>query len=206
MEKTIYILRHGETDYNRLRKVQGSGIDTDLNDLGRAQAAAFYDRYRDLDFDLVITSMLKRTWQTVAAFREAGIPWIKDADLNEISWGVQEGKTSTPQSHQEYQQLVATWDEGNYHTRMPAGESAHELGARMEAFVHRLQAHDAQRMLVCSHGRAMRALMCVLQGKPLREMGTFQHSNTGLWVYHYADDRYMVRTENDVCHLEGLTI
>jgi bisphosphoglycerate-dependent phosphoglycerate mutase len=39
--KDIYLIRHGETDYNRLGVVQGSGIDADLNDLGRRQAQAF---------------------------------------------------------------------------------------------------------------------------------------------------------------------
>lgn len=39
--KDIYLIRHGETDYNRMRVVQGSGIDADLNELGNKQARAF---------------------------------------------------------------------------------------------------------------------------------------------------------------------
>ena len=43
--KDIYLIRHGETDYNRLGVVQGSGIDADLNELGQRQAKAFFDHY-----------------------------------------------------------------------------------------------------------------------------------------------------------------
>ena len=41
-KKTIYLIRHGETDFNRQGIVQGSGVDSDLNELGLAQAEAFF--------------------------------------------------------------------------------------------------------------------------------------------------------------------
>lgn len=47
MTKYIYILRHGETDYNRRGIVQGSGVDAELNEYGRLQAEAFFRYYRD---------------------------------------------------------------------------------------------------------------------------------------------------------------
>ena len=50
MPKEIYIIRHGETDYNRQGIVQGQGVDTSLNDLGRRQASAFFEHYRHIDF------------------------------------------------------------------------------------------------------------------------------------------------------------
>jgi probable phosphoglycerate mutase len=43
-QKTIYLIRHGETDYNRRGVVQGSGVDSDLNEMGQAQATAFFRR------------------------------------------------------------------------------------------------------------------------------------------------------------------
>ncbi|MFW5879460.1 MAG: histidine phosphatase family protein, partial [bacterium] len=61
MLKTIYLIRHGQTDYNKKGIVQGSGIDASLNDLGRQQAEAFYDAYRNMPFDKIYISDLKRT-------------------------------------------------------------------------------------------------------------------------------------------------
>ena len=64
MEKLIYILRHGQTDYNLQGIVQGGGVDTSLNDTGRKQAHAFHEAYKHIPFEAVITSRLKRTHQT----------------------------------------------------------------------------------------------------------------------------------------------
>ena len=50
MDKTIYFIRHGQTELNRLNIVQGSGVDSELNDFGRHQARAFYDYYQDSEF------------------------------------------------------------------------------------------------------------------------------------------------------------
>ena len=49
--KELYIIRHGETELNRLGIVQGRGINSDLNDTGRAQAEAFYQYYKETKFD-----------------------------------------------------------------------------------------------------------------------------------------------------------
>ena len=65
---TLYIIRHGETALNRQNIVQGSGVDSDLNNTGHRQAALFFNYYQNIRFDLVITSALKRTHQTVAPF------------------------------------------------------------------------------------------------------------------------------------------
>ena len=66
--KTIYLIRHGETDFNRQGVVQGSGVDSDLNELGQAQAEAFFQAYQHIPFDKVYTSALKRTHQSVKKF------------------------------------------------------------------------------------------------------------------------------------------
>ena len=60
-KKTIYIIRHGETDYNRQGIIQGSGVDSDLNETGRIQAEKFFKAYHHIPFDKVYTSELKRT-------------------------------------------------------------------------------------------------------------------------------------------------
>ncbi|HEY0898299.1 MAG TPA: histidine phosphatase family protein, partial [Sphingobacteriaceae bacterium] len=64
MEKTLYIIRHGETELNRRGIVQGRGMNTDLNELGKKQAEAFYQAYFHIPFDKIYTSTLKRTHQT----------------------------------------------------------------------------------------------------------------------------------------------
>ncbi len=48
MGKTLYIVRHGETELNKHGIVQGRGINSDLNDTGRAQAAALFEHYKKM--------------------------------------------------------------------------------------------------------------------------------------------------------------
>ena len=59
--KELFILRHGETNQNLNGIVQGSGIDSDLNHSGFAQCAAFFEKYKHHEFDLIIASQLKRS-------------------------------------------------------------------------------------------------------------------------------------------------
>ena len=75
LTKTIYLIRHGETEFNRRGVVQGSGIDSDLNELGFLQARAFFDVYQDIEFDKIYTSKLRRTVQSVQEFINLGIPY-----------------------------------------------------------------------------------------------------------------------------------
>ncbi len=206
MEKLVYIVRHGQTDFNLKGIVQGQGVDTSLNDTGRQQAKAFYDFHHRAGFDAVLTSRLKRTHETVAPFINDGLPWEQFAALNEIGWGEHEGKVSTPDMHQEYFAVVNAWKAGDYHARLEGGESAADVGERLAEFVSHLQQRPEPKILVCSHGRAMRALMCLLAGQPLSRMDEYQHANTGLYKTAYEGTGFRFLLQNDLSHLDSLKI
>lgn len=200
-DKTIYILRHGQTDYNLRGIVQGGGVDTSLNATGEAQARAFYDKYQHLPFTKVLTSGLKRTHETVAPFLGQGLDWEQYPEINEMGWGDHEGLAATAQSKIEYESVTNAWIQGDYHAAMPNGESAWQLQQRLEAFVNHLQQRTEELLLVCSHGRAMRGLMCVLKEEPLKNMNSYSHSNTGLWIVKQESGRFHLILENDTSHL-----
>ncbi len=204
--KTIYIVRHGETDYNRKGIVQGQGVDTSLNELGRKQAEAFFKHYAHLPFETIITSKLQRTHQTVTPFIDRGTPWEQFHEINEIDWGIHEGKRGNAKMQLNYKELMKNWETGNFDARIPEGESAAELGARVEQFVEHLKKRQESLLLVCAHGRTMRALMCVLKGVSLTEMNRFHHSNTGLWHVKQQEYRFEFLTENDTTHLEAFQL
>ena len=201
MSKTVYLLRHGETDYNLKGIVQGSGVNSSLNDTGRAQAAAFHRRYGKLPFELVVTSRLKRTHETVRGFIDDGLTWVEKPEINEMSWGIHEGKLASPEMIESYGEMKDGWMQGDYSRRIEGGESAAELGARLAKFVAWLRARPEELLLVCSHGRAMCALVTLMQGEPLSEMNKYQHSNTGLWRARQLDWGFRFDLENDRSHL-----
>ena len=204
MDKTIYFIRHGQTELNRLNIVQGSGVDSELNDFGRHQARAFYDYYQDLNFDLIITSALKRTLQTVEPFFNQNIPHESWSEINEINWGIHEGKPSEPWMIEAYKKMVEQWSIGNFDASLQDGESARQLADRINRFLESVKTRPEKSILVCTHGRTLRCLMCLIKGQHLREMETYSHSNTGLFKVHWKAPDFNVELENDTRHLNEI--
>ena len=199
---TLYILRHGQTEFNRLSIVQGSGVDSELNEMGYVQAKAFYEAHQHIDFELVVTSKLRRTHQTVQGFLDKNIPWEQTADVNEISWGIHEGQLQSVEQNERYQQMISEWKSGNLDASIEEGESASQLLERITRFVEWLKTRPESRILVATHGRAIRCLITCLKGLPATSMEDMEHSNTGLYVAHLQPDgTWDFEFENDTSHL-----
>lgn len=200
--KKVYLVRHGQTDFNLKNIVQGSGVDTDLNELGREQAAAFYHAYKHIPFDKVYTSALKRSQQSVMQFINDGIPHEALPGLNEICWGVREGKTITAQEDEYYYYTLRQWQLGNTMLRLEGGESPEDVVKRMKPVVEHIMSQDNERtILICMHGRAMRILLCYLLHYPLRCMDMFEHQNLCLYVLNFTGTIFHVEKYNDIAHL-----
>jgi phosphoserine phosphatase len=198
---TLHILRHAETDFNRQGIIQGSSVDTDINELGRQQAAAFYQTYQDIDFDLVVTSALKRTHQTVQLFIDKGLPWIQMPEINEIRWGDHEGQKVNEHWTGMWQQVRVRWNAGDLTANMPGGESAAELNARLLYFLDWIKTRPEKQILVCTHGRTLRGLITLLKNVTLADMESYSHANTGLYIVTWQDGAWHFETENSVAHL-----
>jgi broad specificity phosphatase PhoE len=202
MDKELYIIRHGETELNRLGIVQGRGVNTDLNDTGRAQAAAFYERYKDIPFQKIYTSNLKRTHQTVKGFIDAGIPWEQLAGLDELAWGEWEGKPNDENAIAAFKSIMEKWEDGDYDAMFDGGESPNMVQARQKQAMDYITSKTEEKLiLICMHGRAMRLLLCLLMNKPLSEMGDFPHQNTTLYRLELTEGQYTITDFNNTDHL-----
>lgn len=205
--KKFYIVRHGETEYNRKGMVQGSGIDAPLNETGLRQAAAFHEAYQQVKFDKIYVSNLIRTEQSVQKFIDTGIPFEALSDLREISWGIQEGVAFTPETSTKYQETTIAWSEGRIDARIEGGETPAEVAERQKrAFDYINSKGDEEEIiLVCIHGRAMRILLCWMLNYPLTMMDNFPHQNLGLYVVNYTGSQYSIESFNEISHLDALT-
>lgn len=204
--KKIYLIRHGQTDFNLRNIVQGSGVDSDLNDRGRAQAKAFFDNYKDIEFDKVYTSALKRSQESVQSFINLGIPHEALKGLNEISWGTKEGHPITPDEDEYYHYMLKQWQEGNTSLKIEAGESPDDVVRRMKPAVDHILLHENEKtILICMHGRAIRILLCILLNYPLKSMDMFEHQNLGLYLLNYSGTMFNVERYNDVTHLSSIS-
>lgn len=205
--KDIYIIRHGQTEFNRRHIVQGSGVDAALNAVGHAQAEAFFKEYREIAFSKVYTSKLKRTHQTVASFIANGVAWEQLEGLNEISWGVKEGRRLTPEDDEQHFAMLKAWKSGDYSVKVPQGESPQEVVDRQKiAWAHIMEQSDENPILVCMHGRAMRILLCYLLDVPMSQMDDFEHTNTCLYLLRYdeATAKYTAIEQNNTKHLDNI--
>lgn len=204
--KTIYLIRHGQTDFNKRGIVQGCGVDTDLNETGLWQARRFFEAYRHMDFGNIFVSRLKRTHQTVAPFTlERKISAFIVPELDEINWGVMEGVVPTPESHEAFKHMVAAWRDGNLHTAVEGGETPAALFERQKEGLKTLERHITDKpVLVCMHGRAMRSFLCLLTNHPLQMMDDFEHNNVCLYVLEKgsADEHYRIILHNCSAHLQ----
>jgi broad specificity phosphatase PhoE len=202
ISKKVYLVRHGQTEFNLKNIVQGSGVDTDLNDLGRRQAAAFFNTYKHIPFDKIYTSALKRSQQSVRQFIDMGIPHDALVGLNEISWGTKEGHRVTPQEDEHYHYMLEQWKLGNTHLRIPGGESPEDVVKRMKPAVDYIMGKtEEETILICMHGRAIRILLCHLFNYPLRSMDMFEHQNLGLYLLHYTGSMFTIEKYNDTTHI-----
>ncbi|MTI22793.1 histidine phosphatase family protein [Fulvivirga sp. RKSG066] len=202
--KKIYLVRHGQTDYNRKKIVQGSGIDASLNDFGVKQAQSFYAHYKDVPFDKVYTSALKRSIQSMQQFIDKGVPHQVVPELNEINWGTREGMAITPEEDAYYHDVIKQWQEGNTTLKIEGGESPQDVFERQTKAIEIILANNTEEtVLVCMHGRAMRVLLCQLLNYPLKCMDMFEHSNLCLYKLNYTGSMFNVELFNHTAHLNG---
>ncbi len=199
--REIYLVRHGQTDFNRQGIVQGRGVNSALNETGIEQSQRFYKAYKNTKFDHVYVSSLLRTRQTAQPFIDSGHPWTAHPELDEIDWGHSEGKRASPEMRKDYKRIIQGWSQGQLQVALPGGESPLDVKMRMEQFVEHWKTQSHQRSLVVSHGRAMRVLICVLLGRPLEHMEQFEHGNLSLYYLNYEQNRFNLLLRNTDLHL-----
>lgn len=201
--KTIHLIRHGETDFNQQGIIQGSGVNSDLNNKGRWQAQRFYETYQSTGYKRIYTSELNRAIQSVEAFIEGGIPHTIHTGLNEINWGIMEGKPSTPERHKIYQHIIENWTSGNLDIAVENGETPLALFEKQKlALAHLMEQPDEDLVLICMHGRAMRSFLCLLTNTPLQQMEQWEHTNLCLYELTYNGQHFEVVRACDTKHLQ----
>ncbi|MCF6359305.1 MAG: histidine phosphatase family protein [Cyclobacteriaceae bacterium] len=200
--KKIYIVRHGQTDYNLRSIVQGKGIDASINEKGGGQAEAFYNYYKNEGFEVVFTSTLKRTTESVQSFIDDGLPQIKLAGLDEISWGVYEGVEAGYEDKLFFKEITQRWANGETSLAIDEGESPDEVAQRQQEVIELIKNSEESIILICMHGRALRVFLTQLLDLPIASMDQFEHRNLCLYQLNYTSGKFTLEKENDIRHLE----
>lgn len=153
----IYIVRHGETDWNVEGRYQGRQ-DTELNEKGRSQAREIKEKLKDVKFDKIISSPLKRAYETAEIIAN-GFPIEVDSRLIERSNGELEGKL-----REEIHQIVNYNDPKE--TRYGI-ENINDLRARVFDFCKHLEEiSEGKNVLVVTHAGVCIYVRCYFEGEP----------------------------------------
>jgi broad specificity phosphatase PhoE len=190
MTRTLVLVRHGETAWNREGRFQGH-IDVALSDVGRAQARALRVRLEAAHAHLfsdehtaILTSDLRRAQETAEiAFGGAGRTLHVRRELREFCYGVFEGLTRY-EIEQRFPGAMAAWVDGDRTFAVDGGESRASVHARVHAAVRDFLAQAAQRhVVIVAHGGVMRQLLsaCFEQPGEARGLG---FGNTATHVIH----------------------
>jgi len=199
--KELWIIRHGETDLNKQGIVQGRAVNPPLNDLGKKQAALFFNKYQNENFEIIYTSSLLRSQESVKSFIEKRIPWEAHEELDEISWGIFEGKPATHNFKMEYRKLLEDWESGKLDASAEAGESPNEVSERQKKFIRYLLSKSEEKILICMHGRAMRIFLPTLLNQDLRMMEEYPHHNLTLYKLIFDGNHFAIELFNNMDHL-----
>lgn len=180
MSLELIFVRHGETDWNRIGRVQGSS-DIALNELGHRQAARLANFLETAPLDAIYVSTSRRAIETAEALTKNRtlIP-IQSAQIVEINYGHWEGQTSD-QILEKWPQEWADFKRDSINYRPPAGETIAQLHARLEAFISDVtKKHTSGRVAVVSHGGAIGHMISILISEAALAATRIQLANCAL--------------------------
>ncbi len=181
----IYLARHGETPFNANGNRYCGKTDVELNEKGISQAGNLHNLIRNIRFEAVYCSPLKRAYKTaVTAAPDQQI--LVDERLTELDFGRWEGKTRS-EFIAEAPDLWHNWNTApENHPAGGTGETASGLIQRLSSFMEELHTHHPEgNVLVVAHNAVNRFLIAHLIGLPLKNYRKIRQENSVLSCITY---------------------
>ncbi len=191
----VYLIRHGETGWNRIHKLQGQS-DIELNDVGRELAYLTAMGLKDTDFDLIYSSPLIRAYETAKIIRgDRDTDIIMDRRLLEIDFGEGEGGPIPGRDDDPKNPIYAfEFDTDNY-VPPKGGETFEEIYMRTSDFwdtvIMPLEG-SMENILIVGHGCMNRTILNRIMGRPLKDFWDIKLDNCAVSVVDVTDGRATV--------------
>lgn len=202
MDTHLYLVRHGITEWNELRRFQGHR-DLPLSAAGKLQAQEVARQLQGVDFAAVYSSDLTRAMDTASFIGKTHrLPIIPLEELREIDVGSWEGRSFEELRH-EQSELIEQWLSDIANNPIPGGESYAQVRDRVIPKVAELvSAHKGSSICIVSHSGPIKLILCHALGLEPCGRLRFELANASISSVIYADDmRTRVSSLNDTCHL-----
>ncbi len=202
----LILIRHGETEWNRERRMQGQ-TNTPLSDLGRAQAAAVGQRLASHPFAALYSSDLQRAWDTAAAIAQAsGRKIISEPRLRERTFGILEGFTHA-EMLQRHPAEHARFELREPDYAVPGGESPRQFFQRSLGCLEEIAAaHAGERVVVVTHGLVLDTLHRAARNMPLEAKREAPLLNASLNIFERTANGWTETAWGDVAHLADVGV
>jgi probable phosphoglycerate mutase len=202
---TIYLTRHGETQWNKENRLQG-WKDSELTESGIRNAIALGKRLYQTNFHAIYSSSSGRAFQTAKLIcSDRAIPILLDNNLKEINFGEWEGKIQQ-EIEQDYQQeFFNFWNAPHLYNQEPhSGESLRDLKQRVEQAMKKIiAAHSDGNVLIVTHGVAIRALLSFFNDIPAEKWWESPFIlGTSLTIVTWDGKTFQVEMFGDTSHIE----
>ena len=207
--KTLYIVRHGETEWNKIGRYQGI-TNVPLNENGIAQAKACGNALKDIHFDRILSSDLSRALVTAETIRGNRQLEIKtDERLREINFGDWE-KLLFTEIEERWPGLIDQMYRRPDIVKVPNGESFQEVQDRawsaVSDFLH--ENNEDETILITCHGGTIRTILCKLLDISISHCWNFSQGNTAINRVFYngmgESDHNILNLLNDTAHVDNL--
>ena len=202
--RRIHLVRHGESTWNAVRRVQGNHVDVHLSELGRAQAALLGDRLRRMEFSSVYCSSMERARETALIALGEDHPIEFMDDLREISFGEWEGMLVS-EVQERYPGDMERWFVSPSRVSIAGAEPFDEFHDRASRTVDGIIDDTEGDILIVSHGGIICAWLTHVLGMSPDDIWSFSLPNTSLTTV-MIDFRSRLRLLGDVSHLDGKTL
>nr|WP_311439572.1 histidine phosphatase family protein [Mesobacillus foraminis] len=198
---TLYVARHGETEWNAEKRMQGR-LDSKLTEKGKRDAMLLGERLKGTRFEQIISSPSGRALETAELVRGGkSIPVTTDERLLEIHLGAWQGKTDAEIKGLYPAQFHSYWNLPELYENQ-GGESFHEVKQRVSEFIGDLEKRvPSGNVLVITHGVVIKALYLICRNASINEIWNppFIHG-TSLTVVSVAEGRRELLLEGCVEH------
>ncbi|MDO4977297.1 MAG: alpha-ribazole phosphatase [Eubacteriales bacterium] len=193
----LYLVRHGETDLNRLGCYYGR-TEAILTENGVNQAREIGAFFKEMHWDKIVVSPLKRTVQTAELVTGLGQEhFLLEDALMEQSFGLFEGKTYK-QLKEDYPQELNAWNQDFSDYQIPGGESFSDVRKRVENWVKTIPSGDGN-MLIVAHKGTLGHMLAAMLGMPLDGYWNFVFEQ-GTYTRVDLEDGYAIlRKVNQSC-------
>ncbi len=185
----LYLIRHGETDWNKHGRIQGH-LDIPLNQQGRLQAKILATKLKDLHIEKIYSSDLSRAYQTAEIIKKTiDSPLISENRLRERNYGEWQ-QLSWSEVHLQNPKVRQEWKNDPLHSKPPQGESIQELYDRVHNLFSEILKSDKDKdnILIVAHNSPLRIIISIAKGVALEELRTIDHlSNTEIIQIQYTE-------------------